>query len=105
MQWAFFVEKGVQRMKKIFAIFVILTQVLLPSLCFAGGSYSQSFTLIVTIPAIVGLNVPDPTLAVSPTMQPVALENNITSNTETQFTEIATVRDHQNITLRTLVVR
>ncbi|MCB9757892.1 MAG: hypothetical protein H6753_05670 [Candidatus Omnitrophica bacterium] len=92
-------------MKRLFTIFVILTQVLLPSLCFAGGSYSQSFTLIVTIPAIVGLNVPDPTLAVSSTMQQVAFENNITSNTETQYTEIAAVRDHQNITLRTLVVR
>lgn len=101
----FFVEKGVQEMKRLFTIFVILTQVLLPSLCFAGGSYSQSFTLIVTIPAIVGLNVPDPTLAVSSTMQQVAFENNITSNTETQYTEIAAVRDHQNITLRTLVVR
>lgn len=92
-------------MKKTCAIFVILTQVLLPSLCYAGGSYSQNFTLIVTIPAIVGLNVSDPTLAVSPTMQQVTSDHNITSNTETQFTEIATVRDHQNITLRTLVVR
>ena len=92
-------------MKRILIIFVILAQFAAPGICFAGGSFTQSFQLSVTIPAVIGLNVPDPDAAVQNTNTPVSLEDLVTSNTETQIFEVAAVRDHQNITLRTLVVR
>ena len=92
-------------MKRALIIFVILAQVLAPKLCFAGGSFGESFQLSVTIPAIIGLNVPDPDAAVQSMNTPVSLQGLVRSNTETQLIEIATVRDHQNIKLRTLVVR
>ncbi|MCB9771731.1 MAG: hypothetical protein H6754_04215 [Candidatus Omnitrophica bacterium] len=92
-------------MKRLFLIFAILTQMTLPMLCEAAGSYTGSFNLSVTIPAVIGLNVPDPTLKVQGDLKPVSTEQMIYSNTATQYTEIAMVRNHQNITLRTLVVR
>lgn len=92
-------------MKRILIIFVILAQFVAPKLCFAAGSFSESFQLSVTIPAIIGLNVPDPNAPVQSMNTPVSLVNLVNSNTETQLIELATVRDHQNIMLRTLVVR
>jgi hypothetical protein len=98
-------ERAGKKMKKALTLFVILAQILAPQLCFAAGSFNESFQLSVTIPAVIGLNVPDPNAPVQSMNTPVSLKDLVNSNTETQLIELATVRNHQNIMLRTLVVR
>jgi len=98
-------ERSGTKMKKALTIFVILAQVLAPKLCLAAGSFTEGFQLSVTIPAVIGLNVPDPNAPVHSMNTPVSLKDLVSSNTETQLVELAMVRDHQNIMLRTLVVR
>lgn len=97
-------EKGVEEMKKlIFLIFILSAQMLLPQAAL-GGSYTGTFKMTVTIPAVIGINVPDPDASQAADMSLTMAENNVVSNVETQMTEEKIVRDHQNITLRTLVV-
>ncbi len=104
MQWAFFVEKGVQEMKKIFFLFVILSQVLTVSYCHAGGTFTGTFQMSMTIPAILGVNVSDPDKTTN-IQSPLMLAENVVSSMETQLTEEMIVRGYQNIHLQTLVVR
>ncbi len=91
-------------MKKIFQIFVILTQLLIPTFCFAGGSFTGTFKISVTIPAVLGLNVPDPNAPIAE-KTPLLLAKNIVSSMDAQLIEEMVVRQHQNIHLQTLVVR
>lgn len=93
-------------MRKVLIGGLILAQLLLQSaVCYSAGTSVGTFTLMVTIPAIVGLNVPDPDEQFKSIETKLIMGNTITSNTQTDFTEIKTVRNYQNITLRTLVVR
>lgn len=88
--------------KSLLLILILAVQILaLPTTVQAAGSSTQTFKLIVTIPAIVGLNVPDPN---AETKDPLAISN-IVSNTITDIVFSDRIVDRQRITYRTLVVR
>ncbi len=97
----FFRGERDSKMKKVFIVLVVLGLVLLPTFCLAGGSFTGNFRISMTIPAIIGVNVPDPN-APKP---PLILAENVVSSMETQLTEMMVVRENQNIHLQTLVVR
>jgi Na+/phosphate symporter len=93
----------------ILIFFTILAQsILVTAICYAGGTFTQEFRLSVYIPPIIGLNV-DSQLKANNALLGTNLGANSTdevfSNSETNFTSINTVREHQQIVLRTLVVK
>lgn len=83
---------------KWLSIFFILPQIVLaPQISQAAQNFSETFTLTVTIPAVIGLNVPVPE---EPDQTP-----SVVSNTAAEIILEDAIRDHQNVTLKTVVVR
>lgn len=91
----------------ILIIFVVLAQSLVVvTASFAGASATQSFKLFVTIPAIVGINVPDPAAAKESTEMTVSLiSDDIAPNSETDIVRSERMVDNQRVIFQTVVVR
>ena len=89
--------------------FIILAQIaLITRIGEAGASFSQDFKLTVFIPPMVGLNITDPS---APKVQAVSGDlvqtstSEVFSNNETNLVMSDVVRDHQQIILKTLVIK
>lgn len=83
---------------KWFSIFFILPQIVFaPQISQAAQNFSETFTLSVTIPAVIGLNVPIP--------EESDQTQSVVSNTETDVILEDAIRDHQKVTLKTVVVK
>lgn len=87
--------------------FILLAQLILVlRSCEATTTVSQSFRLIVVIPAIVGINVPDPDGMIQ---NPIAAEmlgsQNVASNMPTEIVVSTRMENNQKMIYQTLVVK
>lgn len=74
--------------------------------CSAAGGGVGVFQLSVTIPAVIGLNVPEPSgTNKNPGQSLDLVKANIYSNTAIDLTETMVTRNNQTVQLRTIVVR
>lgn len=83
-------------MKKIAEILVVVLVSLMAQISQAGLSQTQSYRVSVTIPAVVGLNVPSP-------QETIAIHKS--KDRTYDITREQTVRNHRPVILETIVLK